>query len=363
MRRAAALAALLGAGLLAGHALADSVPVPTVPSITSVTSIVSVTSSLPSVPLPPPPPPPPPVTSTPSLPVTTALTSSHAGTTSTTSSPSSNAAAGSTSTSAGGARAPTQSGGSSAASPTAGPTASVGGPSSDNVTRGHTSRTWISPSGSKRRRTTVLTFALPHRARIFFVVEKLAPACRVVSRFAVTGRAGVNRLRFPRPRSRVKLDAGTYRISGRTKTGRLVERVVVVVFDREPTAAELHAARSANVCASPTNPASSGTAGTAEQAKGALSPTLQPSGNGPTLGPRSLPGGILGSTAAHAARALRPALVALLGLSILLLGIASLPKLAFVDRRGNELLARYRAEIAAFGAAAFVAVLITFLVE
>jgi hypothetical protein len=72
---------------------------------------------------------------------------------------------------------------------------------------------------------------------------------------------------------------------------------------------------------------------------------------------------VLGSTAARAARAIRPILVALLGLAIVLLGIASLPRLAFVDRRVNDLLARHRLEVAAFGAAAFVAVLITLLVE
>lgn len=209
----------------------------------------------------------------------------------------------------------------------------------------------------------MLTFALPHRARILFVVEQLAPVCRVVSRFAVTGRAGVNRVRFPRPGSRLTLDAGTYRISGRAKAGRLVERVIVVVFDRPPSAAALQAARSANVCANATNLGSPGSAGTPQRAGRALPPTAQPAANGPVLGPGSLPGGVLGSTAAKAARAIRPALVALLGLSIVLLGIASLPRLAFVDRRTNDLLARHRPEIAAFGAAAFVAVVITFLVE
>lgn len=206
-------------------------------------------------------------------------------------------------------------------------------------------------------------FALAHRARIRFVVEQFAPVCRLVSRFTVTGRAGVNRVRFPRPGSRLILDTGTYRISGRTKAGRLVERVILVVFDRPPSAAALQAARSANVCANATNPGSPGSAGTPQHAGRALPPGAQRAASGPVFGPGSLPGGVLGSTAAKAARAIRPALVALLGLSIVLLGIASLPRLALVDRRANDLLARHRLEIAAVGAAAFVAVLITFLVE
>src|SRR5438094_295398 len=73
MRRAAALAALLGAGLLTGHALADGVPLPPLPSITSITSIVSVTSSLPPVPSPPP------VTSAPSVPAPTVQAPSPGG--------------------------------------------------------------------------------------------------------------------------------------------------------------------------------------------------------------------------------------------------------------------------------------------
>jgi hypothetical protein len=161
----------------------------------------------------------------------------------------------------------------------------------------------------------------------------------------------------------VKLDAGTYRISGHTGSGRLVERVTVVVFDRPPSAAELQAARSANVCSTPASLVSSGTGSTHVDAARALSPAGRPSASGPVVAPESVPGGVLGSTAAEAARAIRPILVALLALAIVLLGIASLPRRAFVDRRVNDLLARHRLEVAAFGAAAFVAVLITLLVD
>lgn len=206
----------------------------------------------------------------------------------------------------------------------------------------------------------MLTFTLGRDAQILFVVKQLSPVCRVVSRFKITGTAGVNRVRFPRPGSRLTLASGTYRISGRTRSGRLVEQVVLVVFDRPPTAAAVQAARSANVCA-PVNPATFGTAATSEHLERALSPAGRPSANGPILGSGSFPGaGVLGSTA-EAARAIQPVLVALLGLSIVLLGIASLPRLAFVDRKTNHRLARHRLEIAAFGAAAFIAVLITFL--
>jgi len=357
MRRAAALAALLGAGLLSGHALADGLPVPTVPSITSITSILSVTSSVPSVPSAPLP-----VTSTPSLPtptVPTATTPVPRPTTSglPSSGPSSPAGSVGSTTGTRGATGPS-------AQPGGGSPRTDGGPSGQDVTRGHTSRTWITTSGSRRHRRTVLTFVLPRAAQLAFVVEQLAPVCRVVSRFAVAGHAGVNRVRFPRRTTRRPLEAGTYRVSGRTGSGRLVERVVVVVFDEPPrTAAELEAARSANVCPAPVAQAELGNGSTYAQLARRPSTAGQPSASRPLQKPDSLPGGVLGSTAAKAARAVRPMLVALLAVAIVLLGIASLPKLAFVDRRANALLAQYRLEIAALGAAAFIAVVITFLVE
>lgn len=174
----------------------------------------------------------------------------------------------------------------------------------------------------------------------------------------------MNRVRFPRPKSKLKLDSGTYRISGQTSSGRLVERVVLVVFDHgPPTASELVAARSANVCPAPARLAPLGGGSFYAQLASPSSTPERPAASGPVLKSGSLPGGVLGSTAVKAARAVRPILVALLGVAILLLGIASLPELAFVDRRANRLLARHRLEIVALGAAAFIAVVITFLIR
>jgi hypothetical protein len=232
------------------------------------------------------------------------------------------------------------------------------------VMRGQASRPWISATGPKRRRTTVLIFVLPHAARLVFVVKQVAPVCRVVSRFGVVGHAGVNRVRFPRRTTGPKPDPGTYRITGRTRTGRLVEQVIVVVFaGGQPSRSEIEAARAADVCPSAENLATSVAGTAAVQADSPSSPPTEPAANGPALGPASLPGGVLGSTAARAARAIRPMLVALLAVAIVLLGLASLPQLAFVDRRANQLLARHRLEVAGLGAAAFIAVLITFLVD
>ena len=59
--------------------------------------------------------------------------------------------------------------------------------------------------------------------------------------------------------------------------------------------------------------------------------------------------------------AIRPALVALLAAAIVLLGLASLPRVAVAGPRVSEVLAQHRLEIAGVGAAAFVAVVIVVL--
>jgi hypothetical protein len=92
----------------------------------------------------------------------------------------------------------------------------------------------------------------------------------------------------------------------------------------------------------------------------ALAPP-RPSASGREQGADSHTGGVLASSVEKAARAVQPLLVALLGVAIVLLGIASLPKMAVPESRAGHLLVRHRAEIAGLGAAAFVAVVIVLL--
>jgi hypothetical protein len=92
-------------------------------------------------------------------------------------------------------------------------------------------------------------------------------------------------------------------------------------------------------------------------------PNGQPSASGPTgEGPDRRFGGVLASTVQETARVIRPGLVALLAVAIILLGLGSLPRVVFADARLNELLARRRTQIASVGAAAFIAVVIAFLI-
>jgi hypothetical protein len=234
----------------------------------------------------------------------------------------------------------------------------------------HSARPWISTTGKKNRRSTVLTFVLKRPTRVIFTVEQVAPDCQTVGRFSIRGRTGLNRFRFSARVGRQELGAGTYRITARTVNGRALHRVIVVVVvdGAAPTPGKLAALRAANVC-----PNNGGTA-TAEGSTGGpntgwLSGTddfskAQPSASGPTTsGSSGALGGVLGSaTVEKTAKAIRPALVAVLAAAILLLGLASLPRVAFADARINEALARHRAEIVCVGALALVAVVVTFLV-
>jgi hypothetical protein len=205
---------------------------------------------------------------------------------------------------------------------------------------------------------TTLTFVLPRAARVVFVVTQVSPVCRVAGRFAVSGHAGRNRVRFPARASKLKLDPGTYRITARTRAGRIVQRVtIVVVAGRVPTRAQIIAARAANVCTAAERLAAAASGSTDASNNPAAG---QPSASGPSGGIRHS-GAVLASSVEKAARAVRPVLVALLALSIVLLAIASLPRLAVPESRANELLARHRLEIAGLGTAALVAVVIAFL--
>jgi hypothetical protein len=349
MKHAGAVVALVAMGVLAGRALADPLPplpmpAPTVPSV-----------SVPKVPVP--------LPAIPKLPA-----------------PANPAPAGvsQTATPVGSVSVPAVGLGSFASGTSS--SSSSGGSASTSSTRSnpatvehlHSSRTWIGTTGPKKRRTTTFTFVLPRAARVVFTVNQVAPVCRGIGRFTVAGHAGLNRVRF---RGRVNgepLEAGTYRISARTRTGPVVRRVTIVVVNGPaPSRAEFAAARSANVCATTresssatpgSNAAASGpTFASAESLQRSFAPKQEASASGPPKGSNSHSGAVLASTVEKAARAIRPLLVALLAVSILLLGIAALPLAAVPEPRVNELLARHRIEIAGVGAAALAAVAVAFL--
>jgi hypothetical protein len=199
-------------------------------------------------------------------------------------------------------------------------------------------------------------------------VDEVSPACLEIGHFARSGRKGLNRVRFAGVVNGTQLTPGTYRISIRTAAGKVIRRVMlVVVRGAAPSVAELRALRSANTCSSAIATATSA-AGTATATASA---TLRPlpiaaspqQGAAAGLVPQApqLHSGILATSLEKTARAIEPALVALLALAILLLGLASLPQEAVPGPRLHDTLARHRLELAALGTAALVSVALVLL--
>jgi hypothetical protein len=210
-----------------------------------------------------------------------------------------------------------------------------------------------------------------HRAKVIFTVREVSPACRTVGRFAVHARTGRNRVRFTGRVHGRQLGPGTYYLEARTASGRVVQRVTVVIVDGSATKpGELEALRTANVCPATgtfdrASPFTTGPLFTGAFGKGAPapSPSVTPETQSSGLGAgSSSTGRALASAVERTARAIQPALVALLAAAILLLGLASLPQTAVPGQRVNDVLARHRVELAALGTSALVAVVIAFLI-
>lgn len=398
MRLLVIVLGLAGAGVLTAVALGSPVALP--PVTTSLPS-VSVTVPKVSVPLPtttvklPPPPPPattvklppapkPAPTTTSVTKVTTTVTNAVSGATSTTSNvshagtkSSGGGGSGGGGAQGGGTQGGTGSssgssasaGGSSASSGgQSGVSKSAQGSSRSNVRSFSTTRTWIGTTGPKRRRATTLAFVLQNPSRVIFIVNQVSPACVGIGRFSAAGHAGLNRIRFGGVVHGHRLGPGTYRIAIRTAAGRVVRRITLVVVNGQaPSGDVLQALRASNTChgggsASTTSANAVVGAETAAPLGSQQLPKPKPAAAGLALPPGpNLHSGVLGSSVEETARALQPLLVALLALSIVLLGLASLPREAVPGPRVQETLARHRLELVTLGGAALVAVALAFL--
>jgi hypothetical protein len=315
MRLLLASVVLAGAGFLAAQATADVVPIPGVPTVTVPTTPVPL-PAIPKLPAPALPAPP--------APVSHAATSVAAG---------AQAALSSSPTAVRDSYSSGSSSSSSYQTAQSRPTA---------VKHFHSSRPWIGTSGSKKRRTTTFTFVLPAASRVVFTVNQVSPACRGEGRFTVRGHAGLNRVRFAGRIHGRQLGPGTYRISARTHSGRVVQRaILVIVAGGAPSSDELAAARASNACQG-TTAADDSTASAPSRTTGAVlasQPQASVSALPVPTGP-NVHSGVLASAVEKTAEAVRPLFVALLAAAILLLGVASLPQTAVAEPRVNDLLAR-----------------------
>jgi hypothetical protein len=135
---------------------------------------------------------------------------------------------------------------------------------------------------------------------------------------------------------------------------------IVAVDGGAPTRDQIATARTSNVCSAAGRFAAAEN-GSARAYLLNYPQRSHPSASGPSAGRNTHSGAVLAASVEKAARAIRPVLVALLSVAIALFGIASLPPDALPESRANKVIVRHREEIAGLGAAAFVAVVIAFL--
>jgi hypothetical protein len=239
-------------------------------------------------------------------------------------------------------------------------------------------RWWIALQGKQSRRTTQLVFKLRRRGLVHVVVRQVSPFCRVAARFSVGGHAGVNRVRIGGGLHGAQLSPGTYRITGRTRAGRVVLNVTVVVVGAQaPTMDQLDAARRSNVCNStsvlgPTATRGSlafatGVAGGKKDAALARSTIVRhqrrADAKPKSAGPSSAHIGnvIAADVSAAAKRAANPVVIALLALAVFTFGVAALPRTVVADPRLMAAVVSHRSTLALAGMGALVAAAIAML--
>jgi hypothetical protein len=195
-------------------------------------------------------------------------------------------------------------------------------------------------------------------------VTQVAPDCRVVGTMRVRGHRGVNRIRF---RGRVHgraLQPGTYVLRARTAKAK------VVIFDRQPSRAELAAARASNTCGGAQS--HSGLAG------GAVAPGIAHDGSNTAARPgtmrplakaerqqRRSASGVLGvrfDRAGEAVKNVPAALYLLLGIAIALLLLAAVPLRWVPSGRLASTLAYRGRSLTVAGAIALAVVAVTYVV-
>ncbi len=367
MRLAALLAFVLAlGGLSAAVALADGLPIPTVPTVTvPKVSVPSVTLPTPAPPAPPSPLPalaPAPSASTPSV-QTSAIGSGDA---SGGSQPGSSSSAGSSSGSGAGSSAGTSAGSTGSSAPRSGSAV-------PRLIRLKSSRPYISRRDAKRRSTT-LDFELGAQATVIFTFVRVSPDCRLAGRIRVGGHAGTNHFPFTGRVHGTQLAPGTYRIRARTKRGgTLLRTTLVIVEGTPPSPDELAAARSRNTCPSrgtiglSTTRAGTATATGALTSSGTLGSSTEIVRNQNTDETRPGQSGVADATGTHSSAsaplsvksaATNPLVVAFLGLAVLLLGLAALPRAVVPDPRMTEVVAHHRATLALGGAVALAAAIV-----
>jgi len=250
--------------------------------------------------------------------------------------------------------------------------------------------TRVRNTGDRRKRTAaVVTFSLARPALVRFRIQRVAPDCVLVGRFALNGQRGVNTYRFAGRFRGITLPAGTYQLSANAfRRGRFVSlgRAVVVIV---PAGEDLKSTRpERSTCGAGDGPASgarlsdasAGGVGSDTEAEGradedvsaAAASGSSSSGSGsagaeaagPSLGVardgRIL--GVLPNPFEDAPAWLQPFLLVALGAAIVLLLAAALPAAAVRPAGAAPVVSQRRSEFALAGAMILGAIAIAALV-
>jgi hypothetical protein len=213
----------------------------------------------------------------------------------------------------------------------------------------------------------MLIFVLKRPALVEFVVFQVSPDCRRIGRFRVPGRAGRNRVRLRSRIGRRTLGPGTYRIRARPlPDGRAVLDARLVVVTRA-NKEEIVSARSADACLQHSlghfAPTGSTVNATPQAARNAPPASQVEKRSGSSGRPRH---GVLGARFTRVVREAKDNplwILSFLAIGLALLAVAALPASAAPNRRTALMLDHRRETIAFTGAAALVAVMVTYLLQ
>jgi hypothetical protein len=191
------------------------------------------------------------------------------------------------------------------------------------------------------------------------VFTRIAPDCRVVGKLRVRGHAGLNRLRFRGRIGRRVLPPGTYRVTARTRSQAPVRVDVVIVGHANPSPAEIAVARATNACAPPDSRSETAAAGVSST--GVTPPSSSKSKKSAFTRARGTLG-VQFTRAAEVVREVPPFLFVILGVAIVLLGLATIPRQMAPTLRLQALLAYNRHLVALAGTITLIGVAITWAV-
>jgi hypothetical protein len=212
------------------------------------------------------------------------------------------------------------------------------------------------------RRDVALSFRLDTRGRVRFVVTQLTPVCRTIGSFAISGRAGGNRVRLTPRVGRRRLGAGTYSLVARRGPYALFA-VRFAVGRGRIVGAQVVPTTSADPCHATLVPGAAGPMGrplTRRLTALATAPVARAGADPSPQRAQALGAQFANTSYGGSDRAKTRVLVAVL-IAIGLLAAAAIPDELVPDSRFGDALVRRRPELALGGLVTLVAAVVGYL--